>query len=146
MANGNQLLEQNVEMFADDNEVKRFLGIPSENFQSLWGHQEMITETYEDVIQKIDFDQLLSMDIPEEDGNQNVKIDNIGSSLINSSSHFSSANPMMFHRDPMISQGTMSTVKDDGCMTVKKRGPVILQQRISSDSSKKTGKVNLKKY
>eukprot|EP00092_Neocalanus_flemingeri_P040709 GFUD01044321.1.p1 GENE.GFUD01044321.1~~GFUD01044321.1.p1 ORF type:complete len:526 (-),score=134.62 GFUD01044321.1:546-1985(-) len=134
--NANHLMEQDVGMFADEDEVRRMLGMPSENVDKLWGHQE-IKETYEDVIENIDLDQLLDMEIPEEDGApQTANISNIGSSFNTSIPQCMAANVMMTQRDPMISHGSMSIIKQDGPFTVKTQGPVVLQPRIKSDSTK----------
>ena len=132
-----QLNKMDVGSFEDEDVVSKILGIPSTNVESLWGHQE-ITETYEDVIKTIDFDQLLNMDIPEEDSTpQTAQISNIGSSFNMSTTHFTAANAMMSNRDPMISHG--SIINTDANLTVRKQGPVLLQHRIKSDSTKKPG-------
>eukprot|EP00092_Neocalanus_flemingeri_P013332 GFUD01014373.1.p1 GENE.GFUD01014373.1~~GFUD01014373.1.p1 ORF type:complete len:720 (+),score=156.72 GFUD01014373.1:162-2321(+) len=117
--NMNQPLVQNVG-------VRSMMEIPSLNFESHWGPEEL-TGTAEDLIENIDVDQLLiTMDIHEDICTpQPAEISNIGSSFFTAPS-VAPANAFMTQKDPWMSQGTMPFIK---------QGPVLLQQRIQSDST-----------
>ena len=132
-------MDQDIGEFVDDNEVRRILGIPSENVESHWGHQKL-NEIYEDDIENIDIDQLINMELQEDDFTpQTAQISNIGLSFDTARPNLMATNAMMSRRDPMISQGTMALIRNDGALAVKKQKPVLLQQRIQSDSTNKAG-------
>ena len=46
-------MEQDIGEFVDENEVRKVLGMDSENIESHWGHKE-IKEQYHDNIENID--------------------------------------------------------------------------------------------
>jgi hypothetical protein len=123
-------MEQDIGEFVDEKEVRKVLGMDSENIDSHWGHKE-IKELYHDDIENIDIDQLYRIDIPELDfGQQTAQISNIGSSFYNGSLHYSTMN----------SYGNMSIIQTDGASDGMKHVPVVLQHRIQKDSMRKEGK------
>eukprot|EP00090_Calanus_glacialis_P045778 TRINITY_DN8715_c0_g1_i1.p1 TRINITY_DN8715_c0_g1~~TRINITY_DN8715_c0_g1_i1.p1 ORF type:complete len:716 (-),score=145.66 TRINITY_DN8715_c0_g1_i1:91-2238(-) len=122
-----QLMEQDIGEFVDENEVRKVLGMDSENIESHWGHKE-IKEQYHDNIENIDIDQLYRIDVPEIDfGQQTAQISNLGSSFYNGSPHYNAMN----------SYGNMSIIQTDGASDGMKHVPVVLQHRIQKDSMRK---------
>ena len=122
----------------DQGEFTKMLEIPSENVESLWGHQKV--DTYDEVIKTIDFDELINtMDFGESKQDyapQTTDISSMEQCLDGFAPNFPTEDVMMSNRDPMISHGIMTT---DGSLTVRKQGPVVLQQRICRDSASNKG-------
>ena len=129
---------ENMNQLMDQGEFTNMLEIPSENVESLWGHQKV--DTYDEVIKTIDFDELINtMDFGEPKQDfvpRTADISSIEQCLDGFAPNFPIEDVMMSNRDPMISNGIMTT---DGSLTVRKQGPVVLQQRICRDSASNKG-------
>jgi len=136
--NTNQLMDQDIGEFVDENEVRKILGLPSQNIELEWGHHEM-TRPYIDDIENIEIDQLFNIEQPEEDSVLNIQTLNLVSHFDVFSDSGIDINELKSNNDPMMSQGTMPLIRRDSGFAVKATGPVVLQQRIQSDSTKKSG-------
>jgi len=153
----NQFIDDST--FVTEDEVKRILGMPDGNVQTLDFFDEDLAEKLPENYD-VFMNEVLNENSVERCSPEIEEIMNVGSSFeffapqlsanntmmsnINPtishgsiSSRLSVANAMMSNRDPMISHGSMSIVHNDGGMAIRKQGPVLLQQRrIMCDSTK----------
>merc|ERR1719317_1116025 len=120
----------------DEDWAMQMIGLPSGNAESVWGHQKI-----EETAMSVQIDQTLNSDtVPTTNENDLFSLletyDNDDSqqtsetSTIEFVSDFSNLDMMMSQRDPMLSHGNMTMVRD-----VELRTPVVLKPRICSDST-----------
>jgi hypothetical protein len=141
-------------------EFSEMLEISSQDAELIWGHQKT-DDAFNEVIEKIDLAQLLeTMEEDESTPENNFSLDTQHQPeevmVLNSTSapetdflsnmeeypagfapNFSTTEVMMSQRDPMISHGSMTICNSDVSFkpTVRKHGPVVLEQRICRDST-----------
>jgi len=130
----------------DEDWAMQMLGLPAENAESIWGHQKIeetsnyttmsdqIDQTLnEDIIPTVNESDLFSLleTVNENDNppqtNQTSTVEQFPVEFV---SDFSNLDMMMSQRDPMFSHGSMTISSD-----VELRTPVVLQPRISCDST-----------
>jgi len=123
----------------DEDWAMQMIGLPSGNAESVWGHQKI-----EETAMSAQIDQTLNSDtVPTTNENDLFSLletyDNDDSQQTSETStiepvefvsDFSNLDMMMSQRDPMLSHGSMTMVRD-----VELRTPVVLKPRICSDST-----------
>jgi len=135
MQNQNQLSELIEELKVSNG--SKMEEIPSEAFQSVWGQTDLENPLVEDIM-NIDEDDLIHLNMPELNHSEedNYQINNWSTQTDNS--YIVPSNVMMTQRDPVIMMAQRDSIITEGPMQVlRNHVPVVLQQRIQSDSAAK---------
>jgi len=133
MQNQNQLSELIEELKVSNG--SKMEEIPSEAFQSIWGQPDLENPLVEDIM-NIDEDDLIHLNMPElnHSEEENYHINNWSSQTDN----IIPSNVMMTQRDPVMMMAQRDSTITEGPMQVlRNHVPVVLQQRIQSDSAAK---------
>jgi len=135
MQNQNQLSELIEELKVSNG--SKMEEIPTEAFQSVWGQTDLENPRVEDIM-NIDEDDLIHLNMPELNHSEedNYQINNWSTQTDNS--YIVPSNVMMNQRGPVMMMAQRDSTITEGPMQVlRNHVPVVLQQRIQSDSAAK---------